>query len=288
MMARPFSPTVRWLGVALAVAGVLALVILTPGGLLRKLDYVGAAVCHRRPSHSFEIAGHQTPLCQRCTGTFPGALTGVLVHWALWRRRRSIRFPRWTVFVPLFLFAALWALDGINSTTSDSQFYAIMARFAAREPGIGILGYAPQPWLRLLSGTLMGMAMSVVLIPAFNQSLWSDGEDAATLRSGHELGQLVAIEVGMAAIILLLEATQSVVALYVISIFSALGTLTMFTLLGAMMFVLILRRDATVSGWHEAWVPIVWGFVFALTIVAAMDAARLWFTGTLDGVPGLE
>ncbi len=26
----------------------------------------------------------------------------------------------------------------------------------------------------------------------------------------------------------------------------------------------------------------------ALTIVAAMDAARLRFTGTLDGVPGLE
>ncbi|MCJ7548159.1 MAG: DUF2085 domain-containing protein [Anaerolineae bacterium] len=287
-MAGPFSPTAKWLGVALALAGVLAFIILTPGGLLRKLDYVGAAVCHRRLSHSFEIADHQTPLCQRCTGTFPGALTGVLVHWVLWRRRRSIRFPRWTVFVPLFLFAALWALDGINSTTSDSQFYAIVAQFVAREVGVGILGYAPQPWLRLLSGALMGMSMSVVLIPAFNQSLWSDGEDTATLRSGHELVQLIAIELGMAAIILLLEAAQSLAALYIVSIFSALGTLTMFTLLGAMMSVLILRRDATVSGWHEAWVPIIWGFVFALAIVAGMDAARLWFTGTIDGVPGLE
>jgi uncharacterized membrane protein len=287
-MAKPFSPAVKWLGVALALAGVLAFIILTPGGPLRKLDYVGAAVCHRRLSHSFEIADHQTPLCQRCTGTFPGALTGVLVHWVLWRRRRSIRFPRWTVFVPLCLFAAFWALDGINSTTSDSQFYAIIAQFVAREPGMGILGYAPHPWLRPLSGTLMGMSMSVILIPAFNQSLWSDGDDTVTLRSAHELGQLIAIEVGMAALILLLEATQSVVALYVVSIFSALGTLTMFTLLGTMMFVLILRRDATVSGWREAWVPIVWGVVFALAIVAVMDAARLRFTGTIDGVPGLE
>jgi hypothetical protein len=287
-MAKPFSPAVKWLGVALALAGVLAFIILTPGGLLRKLDYVGAAVCHRRLSHSFEIADHQTPLCQRCTGTFPGALTGVLVHWVLWRRRRSIRFPRWPVFVPLCLFAAFWALDGINSTTSDSQFYAIIAQFVAREPGMGILGYAPHPWLRLLSGTLMGMSMSVILIPAFNQSLWSDGDDTVTLRSAHELGQLIAIEVGMAALILLLEATQSVVALYIVSIFSALGTLTMFTLLGTMMFVLILRRDATVSGWREAWVPIVWGVVFALAIVAVMDAARLRFTGTIDGVPGLE
>ena len=285
---KSLSPTVKWLGVALALAGVLAFIILTPGGLLRKLDYVGAAVCHRRLSHSFEIAGRQTPMCQRCTGTFPGALTGVLVHWVLWRRRRSIRFPQWTMFVPLFLFAALWALDGINSTTSDSQFYAIVAQFVAREPGIGILGYAQHPWLRLLSGTLMGMSMSVVLIPAFNQSLWSDGEDTATLRSGCELVQLIVIELGMAAIILLLEATQSVVALYIVAIFSALGSLTMFALLGTMMFVLILRRDATVSSWREAWVPAVWGFVFALAIVAAMDAARLWFTGTIDGVPGLE
>ena len=92
----------------------------------------------------------------------------------------------------------------------------------------------------------------------------------------------------MAAIILLLEAAQSIAALYIVSIFGALGTLTMFTLLGAMVFVLILRRDATVSGWHEAWVPMVWGFVFALAIVAGMDAARLGFTGSIDGVPGLE
>jgi len=287
-MARPFSPTVKWLGVALVLVGVLAFIILTPGGLLRKLDYVGAAVCHRRLSHSFEIADHQTPLCQRCTGTFTGALTGVLVHWVLWRRRRSILFPHWAVFVPLFLFAAFWALDGINSTTSDSQFYAIMAQSATRKPGIGILGYAPHPWLRLLSGTLMGMSMSVILIPAFNQSMWSDGEDTATLRSGHELVQLAAIELAMAAIVLLLAATQSIAALYTVSLFSALGTLTMFTLLGAMMFVLILQRDTTVSSWHEAWVPIVWGFVFGLAMVAVMDAARLWLTGTIDSVPGLE
>lgn len=287
-MEKPFSPAVKWLGVALALMGVLMFLVLTPGGVLRKLDYIGAAVCHRRLSHSFEIANQQTPLCQRCTGTFPGALTGVLVQWALWRRRRATRFPKWTLFVPLCLFAALWGLDGINSTTSDSQFYTIMSQFVVRDPGVGILGYAPQPWLRLLSGSLMGMSMSVILIPAFNQSLWADGKDTPTLKSGHELLQLIAIEGGMTAIILLLEATQSVFALYLISVYSALGTLTMFTLLGAMMFVLLLHREATFNGWRQAWVPFVWGVVFALALVAGMDAARLWTTGTIDGVPGLK
>ena len=29
----------------------------------------------------------------------------------------------------------------------------------------------------------MGMAMSVILVPAFNQSVWADGEDVPALRS---------------------------------------------------------------------------------------------------------
>jgi len=144
-MEKPFSPAVKWLGVALALAGLLSAMLLTPGGLLRKLDYVGAAVCHRRLSHSFAVAGHQTPLCQRCSGTFPGALAGVLVHWALWRRRRSIRFPHWSVFALCVLFAAFWGLDGVNSTSSDGQFFTLLSQFVERRPGTGLLGYTPQP-----------------------------------------------------------------------------------------------------------------------------------------------
>jgi uncharacterized membrane protein len=287
-MERPFSPAITKLGIVLALAGLIAFIVVTPDGWLRKTDYIGAAVCHRRLSHSFTVAGRQLPLCQRCTGTFPGALTGILVHWVLWRRRRSIRFPTWYFFVPLFLFAALWGLDGINSTTSDSHIHTLMQRFITRPEGVGILGYAPQPWLRLLSGALMGMSMSAVLVPAFNQSLWKDGEETAPLRSWHDLGLLIAIELAMTALILLLESLSSPAALYAIAIYSGMGVLAMFTLLGAMMFTLLSRRDGRIMGWQGALVPLIWGFVFALAMVAAMDALRLWFTGTLDGVPGLN
>ena len=287
-MQKPFSPLVKWLGIGLALAGIAAFLIATPGGFLRKTDYIAAAVCHRRPSHSFYIAGEQLPLCERCTGTFPGALTGLLVQWGIWRRRRSLSFPRWPFFIPVFLFAAFWALDGVNSTTSDGQFYDIVQQFSSRPAGVGILGYAPQPWLRLLSGALMGMSMSVVLVPAFNQSLWHDGEETTTVRTWHEMGLLLAIELAMAGLIYLLEPLPSRVALYAVSAYSALGVLAMFTLLGAMMFVLISHRDATVSGWRNAWVPLVWGVVFALLIVTVMDSARLWLTGTIDGIPGLD
>ena len=186
------------------------------------------------------------------------------------------------------LFAAFWGLDGINSTSSDGSFYALLTRFVARPLGTGVLGYAPQPWLRVLTGVLMGMSMSIILVPAFNQSLWADGEDQATLRTGRELVQLIAIEVGLAALILALEATQSRVALTIIAALTALGPIAMFTLLGAMIFVLVLKRDATMHGWREAWVPLIWGVVFALVMVVGMDSLRLWLTGTIDGVPGLK
>jgi hypothetical protein len=287
-MTQPFSPFVKWLGVILALAGIVIFLLLTEAGGLRKLDYIGAAVCHRRPSHSFEIADQQLPLCQRCTGTFPGALIGVLVHWGLWRRRRSLAFPRWPILVLALAFAALWGLDGINSTTSDSQFYLLTQPLIERPYGVGILGYAPQPWLRLLTGALMGMSMSIILVPAFNQSLWGDGEETATLRSGHELATLIAIEIAMAVAVLLLEATQSAVGLYAVAITSTLGVLVMFTLLGAMLFVLLLQRDGSMHSWSQAWIPLVWGLAFALLLVGVMDGTRLWMNGTIDGVPGLE
>ncbi|MGC9469451.1 MAG: DUF2085 domain-containing protein [Anaerolineae bacterium] len=287
-MRKSFSPLITGLGIALALVGLAVLAFATPGGLLRKADYIGAAVCHRRASHSFFVAGRQLPLCQRCTGTFPGALTGLLVQWVLWRRRRSFRFPRWPFLIPLLVFAAAWGLDGINSTTADNPIHLVAQQFVERPSGVGILGYAPQPWLRLLTGTLMGMSMSIILVPAFNQATWSDSEDTATLQSWHELALLIAIELGMAGIIYLLEPMPGRLGLYAISLYSVLGVLTMLTLLGTMMFCLLLKRDGSFAGWREIVVPMVWGLVFAMSVVAFMDTARLWLTGTIDGVPGLE
>lgn len=282
-----FPRFLMWLGVAMAVGGLIAFILLTPGDILRKFDYVGAAVCHRRLSHSFTIAGRQLPLCQRCSGTFPGALTGILVHWLIWRRRRSLGYPTWQMLVAFVGFAALWGLDGVNSTTSDGQFYILLSRFITRPEGIGILGYAPQPWLRLISGALMGMSMSAILVPAFNQTMWADGEDERALRSWHELALLMAIELAMAAFILLVEPLPEPLFMVLVSLLHVAGVLTMFILLGAMLFTLLLQRDARLTRWRDAWVPFVWGFVFALAIVAVMDVVRLQLTGTIDGVPGL-
>jgi uncharacterized membrane protein len=282
-----FPKYTRWLGIALALGGIMALILLTPGDVLRKFDYVGAAVCHRRLSHSFTMAGRQLPLCQRCSGTFPGALTGILVHYLLLRRRRAVGFPSWPVMVILFLFAALWGLDGINSTTSDGQFNIILQRFIDRPEGVGLLGYTPQPWLRLFSGALMGLSMSAILVPAFNQTMWADAEHKRALRTWHDFALLIAIELGIAALIVLVEPRPEPIFMVLVSILQIAGVAVMFILLGAMLFTLALRKDATMLRWRDAWVPLVWGIVFALIVVSVMDFVRLQITGTIDGVPGL-
>ena len=262
-----------WSGVLLALVGLALFIILTPDSILNKADVVAAAVCHRIPSHSFFIDEHQLPLCQRCSGTFPGALTGLLVQWVVWRRRRCQRFPRWKIFVVLAVLAGIWALDGFNS-------YTTMLTGRAE----GLLGYAPQPWLRLLSGVLMGMGMSVILVPAFNQIMWADGEAAATLRSWSELAFLVVVEFVTAGAIYLLEP----VLLYPVALYSVAGVLAMFICLGAMLFVMALGRDSALTGWREAWLPLVWGLVFALVVIGIMNFLRVQITGTIDGVPGLS
>lgn len=269
----PFPRAWAWSGLLLALIAVAVFVFALPPSFLGHLDYIGAAVCHRLPEHSFFLDGEQLPLCQRCTGTFPGALTGLLLQWGVLRRRRAARFPALWVWGGVILCVGLFGLDGINS-------YTTLLTGNAR----GLLGYAPQPWLRLLTGTLTGLSMSIVLVPAFNQTLWRDGDpEVRTLRKAGDLALLVGVELAQAAAIYSLEPWL----LYPIAFYSTLGVVAMFVLLGTMVFVMALGRDASCAGWREAAVPFLWGIVFAALLIGGMDLFRLWLTGTLVGVPGL-
>ncbi len=271
MPERNFSPVWRWLGVILAVAVLVAFVMLTPPALLRRADYIGAAVCHRILSHSFEIEGQQLPVCQRCTGTFSGALTGLIMQWAVLRRRRQQGFPPLKMLLLLGFFLGMWGGDGLNSFLG--------MRF---NNDMGMV-YVPQPWLRLLTGTLVGMGMSMILVPAFNLTLWRDGVPDPAVSEWRDFAKILAVELAMAAVIYTLEPWL----LYPISLYSVAGVLAMFVCLGAMIFVMTLGREGCCESWRGAWVPLLWGIVFAGVMVGGMNLGRFWLTGTIDGVPTL-
>lgn len=277
MKQKSISPFWTWAGVILAGAAVIVFIAFTPPTLLRKLDYVGAAVCHRIPSHSFFVGGRQLPICQRCTGTFNGALLGLLFQWVVLRRRKGQRFPALWVWGLMALFFALWGLDGANSflATGDVELDIL---------GITVRAlYEPQPWLRLLTGTLVGMSMSIALVAAFNETLWADGVGERSLRGWRDLSPLLAVELAQAGLIYLLEPWM----LYPLAIYSALSVLSLFVLLGAMVWVMALGLDQTYTRWRQIWLPLLWGLVFAALVIGGMDALRLFLTGTIDGVPGL-
>src|SRR5438876_12182221 len=85
-----------------------------PGDLRYKMDAMGFGVCHQIPSHSYFIAGHQLPVCARCSGIYLGSLASIGLLVLL--RRRASRLPASQMLAILAVFFGAMVLDGINST----------------------------------------------------------------------------------------------------------------------------------------------------------------------------
>jgi uncharacterized membrane protein len=89
---------------------------------------IGSLICHQRPERSFFWAGHQFPVCARCTGLYLSGLAGLLGWVAIksasqWRRRpldpRAARTVLIAAAVPTAISLASGALgvwDGSNIT----------------------------------------------------------------------------------------------------------------------------------------------------------------------------
>ncbi|RPJ42552.1 MAG: DUF2085 domain-containing protein, partial [Chloroflexi bacterium] len=119
----------------------------TPPGLLGKADAAGYAVCHRIPARSFWIGDRQTPLCARCSGMYLGALLGI-VYLGLYGKRAGM--PALKVSIVLVAFLIAFAIDGANSYL---HFF----------PNVPVL-YQSENWLRLLTGTGVGLGIAAVLV----------------------------------------------------------------------------------------------------------------------------
>jgi uncharacterized membrane protein len=152
--------------IVLMILVLVSWVEITPPGILGKADAVGYAVCHRIPARSFKIGDLPMPLCARCTGMHLGALAGLLYQL---RFRKRGGMPTRKIMAALGLFLATFALDGVNSYV---QFF----------PGLPRL-YESQNWLRLLTGTGLGIGIAAVLFPVFNQTAWAEYDPKSALDS---------------------------------------------------------------------------------------------------------
>ncbi len=254
-----------WLVIALAIAALVSFLALTPTGLLTKADLVGYAVCHRIKERSFLIAGRQLPLCARCSGTFIGALVGLVGQAVVLRRHRATEFPPRLVIIILAGFVLLWATDGLNS-------YMTLIN--------GPHVYEPQNWLRLVTGTLQGLTMSALVYPVFNFTMWRRTVPESAIRGLGDLAVLLLLGAGLVGLVL----TGWPFLLYPLALLSALSVLALLTSVNVVLVLIIVRRENMVDTWREAAIPLLAGFTVSLIQVIAIDAIRYALTGTLTGL----
>jgi uncharacterized membrane protein len=255
-------PRLSVVAVAFAVFIIILAIELPPSTFLGKADVVGYAICHRIPERSFFLNGRQLPLCARCTGTFLGAVLGLLAM-LLYGRRRASLLPSVPILALLVVFTGMWGFDGLNSYLT---FF----------PGAPHL-YEPRNWLRLTTGLLNGLSLIIFVFPIFNFTLWRAPAQEQAIKHIWELAALLPV-----VALLVLVITSGIGALlYPLAIISSLGVVMMLTILNSMIAVLILGREGYAQNWRQALVPLTVGAALAIVEMAGLVLVRFYLTTSL-------
>lgn len=264
--APPRQTTPRW--VLILVAGlVLALLVgwmeAVPAGLLGKADAIGYAVCHRIDGRSFHLGERAFPLCVRCSGMYLGALVGLIYQFVA--RRRGGAYPPRRVLAVFVLFFMAFGLDGLNS----------YVQLLPLDLGV----YAPQNWLRLLTGSGMGLVLAGVLFPAFNQTAWRDYDPTPAIPNLKSAAVMVGLTLAVDALVY----SENPLLLYPLGVASAFTVLFILTITYSLIWMMLLRQTNLAARLNQLALPLMLGLGTGLLQVAALDAVRFWLTGTWSG-----
>jgi uncharacterized membrane protein len=259
---RPWVP--RLVLILLAIGVLLVWLIYTPHGLLGKADAVGYAICHRIDLRSFHLGDRALPMCARCTGMYLGSSVAFLF---LAARGRALagQFPRRWILAVFCVLAAAFAVDGLNS---------YMTFF----PGAPHL-YVPNNTLRLLTGTGLGLGLGALVVPGFNQAVWTRVDGSRSLASWTDLGLLLLTALGVDLLVL----TENPLVLYPLALVSSLGVVFLLTIVYTMLALLLSGRENRVADPRQLVVPALIGFILAILQIAGLDVVRYVLTGTWSG-----
>ena len=248
-----------FVGTGVLVVGWL---IATPAGLLGKMDAIAYAICHRIAARSFAIGDRPLPLCARCTGMYLGALIALAYQSRLGKHGG---LPSKKILAVLAFFLVAFGIDGVNS----------YAHFFPGAPSL----YTPQNWLRLLTGTGMGIGMGAMLMPVFNQTIWNGWDNSKLLFSWRQLIEILLL----AAVVDLAVLSNNPLLLYPLAILSALTVMVLLSMIYAMVWVMLSKTENRFQSLKGMTTILVAGFATALSQIAVMDIARYLLTGTWKG-----
>ena len=210
----------------------------------------------------FLLGDRALPLCSRCSGMYLGALVGFLYQ-ALLGRRGELPSRRIQWAFGLFLLA--FAIDGINSYMS----------FFPQATGL----YTPQNGLRLLTGTLLGTAISSFLMPTFHQIIWRQWQDRPALSTFRQLFLVLAAAGLIAAAI----SGENPLLVYPLAVLSVFSLLTILILAYTLLWVMLLKRENSFEEWKQLQPFLLLAVITTLVQVGLIDAGRFILTGTWSG-----
>lgn len=235
---------------------------LTPVGLEGKFKALGFAFCHQIEGHSLQIGGRFLPLCARCTGMYLGTLVGLML---LGRSRRAGGAPGKAKTLLLGLLGLFFAIDGVNST--------LVTLFH----GSGL--YTPSNSLRLFSGLGLGMVIANVLVPIWNNVLWQNYRPAPVLDSWRKLA-ILTVTVGVLGLLVLAGGGW----LYLpVALLSTLTIPVLLTMIYALLWVMIKKKENSFLNWQECVIYIEVGFITTLVQIGLFDLLRWSLTGSWAG-----
>ncbi len=256
------SPIIRILLILVTLSILIIWLVYTPAGLMGKEDAVGYAVCHRIAERSYFFGDRQMPLCSRCTGMYLGAFAGLIY---LGRKGRLGAFPPKKILLPLGILAVLFVIDGVNS-------------FADLFPGLPEL-YAPVNWLRLITGTALGISIPAVLLPVFHQTVWTDFKPEPALGNWLDLLKLLTF----ALILDLAALSGNILLLYPVALISAGTVLAVLTITYAVIWTMVQRKENKFRILSEFRFTLLLGFATALLQIVLLDLIRYSLSGTWQG-----
>jgi uncharacterized membrane protein len=265
----------KWLVPIAALVAIAAWVYISPEGALGKMDAVGYAVCHRIDARSFHVHDRQLPLCARCTGEFYAAGLTLLFQGFVSKKRSKL--PSRGIIAILVLFFFAFGFDGGNS-----YMYLLKETSMGRLDALPTF-YIPNNTLRVFTGSGMGIALGAILYPIVNQTLWRELDDRPALE-WKSFGVLSALVI----LIDLLILTESAFILYPIAYLSALGSLSLLTIVFAILWIMIMPQDNSFESPLQLWMPALAGLTLALLMILGIDLMRLNLTGTWEGLPGVK
>jgi hypothetical protein len=179
-------------------------------------------------------------------------------------RRRS-GTPSWKVIIPVGVLALAFLFDGINSFSSLIQQSAFL--------------YQPTNTLRLFTGTGMGLAIAIMLFPAFNSSVWNKVDPRPGIVSLSSLSLLIVLAVALDVLIL----TENPVVLYPLALISAAGVLVLLTMVYSMLILMLFKAENRYNHFRHLVYALIGGLTVAVIQIGFLDLTRYFFTGTWEG-----